>query len=53
LNLPANLRDMLVNYLKVHLKISGDNNDFVEDHMTTFQDCIDNLVVEHEDVAIL
>eukprot|EP01018_Ginkgo_biloba_P015769 Gb_38181 [translate_table: standard] len=50
LQLPTNPHDMPKNDFKLLPKFSGDNEIFVDNHIYAFQDCVDNLPVDYEDV---
>jgi hypothetical protein len=50
LNFPINFHDLPENYLKIMPKYDGEKIIYVEEHMGSSQDFIDNLFLEHEDV---
>ena len=46
--LPNIFHNMVDNYLKLFPKFNGENEVYVDDHQSTFQYCIDIIVIEHE-----
>jgi hypothetical protein len=43
---------MIETYMKLICKFNGDRNTSIEDHDFALQYCIDNLVIDHEDVYL-
>jgi hypothetical protein len=50
LNFPPNVHDLPENYLKLLPNYDGEKTISAKEHMGTFQDFIDKIFVEHDDV---
>jgi hypothetical protein len=50
LNLHVHVHDLPENYLKLLPKYDGEQAHSAEEHLAAFQDFIDNLFMEHDDV---
>jgi hypothetical protein len=51
--LPQQLHNLPDKYLKELPKYNGQTNVSVEDHIASFRDCTDNLIVSEEDVYLI